>query len=222
MKALRNILLSLSLLVGVVLIWDFLPFYASADSITPDSPPNLQGEETDVAQAVFAGGCFWCMEKPFDQLPGVLATTSGYTGGDVENPSYYQVSAGTTGHLEAIQITYDPTQITYPELLEVFWQNIDPLDARGQFCDKGSQYRSAIFVQNEAERAAAEQSKQAMADKPSINGDIATEILPAQTFYGAEDYHQDYYLKHPVRYKVYRFGCGRDQRLAELWGPQTH
>lgn len=218
MKAVRRILLSLCLLGGMVVVWDVLPFYASADSI-PEAGP---ADSTELAQAVFAGGCFWCMEPPFDQLEGVVSTTSGYTGGDVEDPSYYQVSAGTTGHLEAVRVTYDPQQVSYGELLSVFWRNIDPLDGNGQFCDKGSQYRSAIFVSDEAERMAAERSKQTLAEQPRFDGGVATKIRAAQPFYPAEEYHQDYYLKHPVRYKVYRFGCGRDQRLTELWGAQDH
>ncbi|MEL6248539.1 MAG: peptide-methionine (S)-S-oxide reductase MsrA [Cyanobacteria bacterium J06648_16] len=166
--------------------------------------------------ATFAGGCFWCMESPFDQVPGVVETTAGYTGGAVANPTYEAVSSGTTGHFEAIQITYDPTQVDYSTLLEVFWHNVDPIDDRGQFCDKGSQYRSAIFYSSADEAEAAAQSKQAIAEQ--LNQDIATDIRPASAFYAAEAYHQDYYLTHPVRYQVYRFGCGRDQRLSQVWG----
>lgn len=168
------------------------------------------------ATATFAGGCFWCMEAPFDSIDGVLDTTSGYTGGDIPNPSYGQVSGGGTGHVEAVQVTYDPAQVSYEELLPVFWHNVDPVDQRGQFCDKGSQYRSAIFYSDAAEAEAAEQSKQGIAAQ--LNQAVTTDIRPAAPFYPAEDYHQDYYLTHPVRYKVYRFGCGRDQRLAQLWG----
>lgn len=166
--------------------------------------------------ATFAGGCFWCMEPPFDDLPGVVATTSGYTGGQVENPTYTQVSNGNTGHFEAMQVTYDPSQVAYETLLTTFWHNIDPLDNRGQFCDKGDQYRSAIFYNNAEQQQLATETKQAVADQ--LGGTVATEILPASPFYPAEDYHQDYYQTHPVRYRVYRFGCGRDQRLSELWG----
>lgn len=166
--------------------------------------------------AIFAGGCFWCMEKPYDELPGVIATTSGYTGGDVENPSYQQVSRGGTGHYEALKVTYDPQQVDYETLLDVFWVNVDPLDNRGQFCDKGSQYRSAIFVASPEEEALAETSREALSSR--FTQPIATEILPATTFYEAEEYHQDYYQKNPVRYKVYRAGCGRDNRLATVWG----
>ncbi|MDA0267812.1 MAG: peptide-methionine (S)-S-oxide reductase MsrA [Cyanobacteria bacterium] len=170
------------------------------------------------AQATFAGGCFWCMEHPFDELPGVLDTTSGYTGGTVENPSYYQVSNGDTGHVEAVQVTYDPEQVSYETLLDTFWHNVDPLDGGGQFCDRGSQYQSAIFYHNADQQQLATASKQALDDSDGFAQPIATEIVPAATFYPAEDYHQNYYQTHPVRYRVYRFGCGRDQRLAQLWG----
>ncbi len=173
-------------------------------------------EGTDLATATFAGGCFWCMEPPYDQLPGVVSTTSGYTGGTAENPTYAQVSAGGTGHVEAMQVRYDPDQVSYETLLETFWHNIDPLDNQGQFCDKGSQYRSAVFYENSAQQSAAEAAKQDIAGR--FDQHIATEILPADDFYPAEDYHQDYYKTRPVRYKVYRFGCGRDQRLSEIWG----
>jgi len=172
--------------------------------------------QSGTAKAIFAGGCFWCMEQPFDTLPGVTDTISGYTGGTVENPTYGQVSDGNTGHVEAMQVTYDPALVSYDELLDTFWHNVDPLDNRGQFCDKGSQYRSAIFYDTPEQSAIATESKTSLADK--FNQPVATDILPASTFYPAEDYHQNYYKTHPVRYKVYRFGCGRDQRLSELWG----
>ncbi len=170
------------------------------------------------AQATFAGGCFWCMEHPFDELPGVLDTTSGYTGGTVENPSYYQVSNGDTGHVEAVQVTYDPAQVSYETLLDTFWHNVDPLDGGGQFCDRGSQYQSVIFYHSAEQQQGAIASKQALDDSGGFAQPIATPIVPAATFYPAEDYHQNYYETHPVRYRVYRFGCGRDQRLAQLWG----
>ncbi|MEM9806597.1 MAG: peptide-methionine (S)-S-oxide reductase MsrA [Cyanobacteria bacterium P01_D01_bin.56] len=172
------------------------------------------------AQATFAGGCFWCMEHPFDELPGVTNTTSGYMGGTVESPSYRQVSLGTTGHSEVVQVEYDPEQISYETLLDTFWHNVDPLDSQGQFCDKGSQYRSVIFYGDEAERQLADSSKQKISDL--FSQPIATTIVPAGTFYPAEDYHQNYYQTHSARYRVYRFGCGRDQRLAQLWGSDSH
>lgn len=193
---------------------------ACASSDTSTNPVSTATADT-TATAIFAGGCFWCMEKPFDELSGVLDTTSGYTGGTVANPSYEQVSSGGTGHYEAVQVTYDPSQVNYEMLLEVFWRNVDPVDARGQFCDKGQQYRSAIFYQNEAQEAAAEDSKQALANSDRFEQEIATTIQPASTFYPAEDYHQNYYQTHSVRYKVYRFACGRDQRLEEVWGDEA-
>jgi peptide-methionine (S)-S-oxide reductase len=165
--------------------------------------------------ATFAGGCFWCMEGPFDKLPGVISVTSGYTGGPVRNPSYEQVSSGGTGHRESVEIIFDPTKITYAKLLDVFWHNIDPLDNSGQFCDKGSQYRSAIYYHDATQQKLAEESKAAVEKKL---GRVWTDILPASTFWRAEEYHQHYYKKNPVRYHFYRFNCGRDQRLKAVWG----
>lgn len=213
MKIFQTLLLVVCLLLGAVLVWDALPFHASADNEAATTVATDQLET-----AVFAGGCFWCMEGPFDELDGVAATTSGYTGGDKVDPTYEEVSAGGTGHLESVQVTYDPQVVNYDRLLEVFWHNIDPLDARGQFCDKGSQYRSAIFVDGEDQRQAAIASKADIQADQNFKQPIATEILPVQTFYPAEEYHQDYYLKHPVRYRFYRNGCGRDWRLEQLWG----
>jgi peptide-methionine (S)-S-oxide reductase len=168
------------------------------------------------ATAIFAGGCFWCMEPPFEKLKGVVSVTSGYTGGTTKNPTYEEVSNGGTGHYEAVVITYDPRQVSYAALVGVFWRNVDPLDANGQFCDKGDQYRAAIFYRNAAERQLAEQSKRKI--EQARRWKIVTEILPAAQFYRAEEYHQDYYKKNPVRYKFYRFNCGRDNRLRTLWG----
>ena len=170
------------------------------------------------AVAVFAGGCFWCMEPPFDKLDGVLATTSGYTGGTKADPTYEQVSAGRTGHYEALQVEYDPARLSYEKLLEVFWRNIDPLDAGGQFCDRGSQYRSAIFVADDGQRALAQASKAALDKSGKLPSRVVTEILPAAKFYPAEAYHQDYYRKNPTAYAYYRWTCGRDRRLERLWG----
>jgi peptide-methionine (S)-S-oxide reductase len=169
-----------------------------------------------LAKATFAGGCFWCMEKPFDVLPGVVSTTSGYTGGQTERPSYRQVSSGKTGHAESVQVVYDPTQVSYEKLLDVFWHNVDPLDEGGQFCDRGSQYRSSVFVYDEAQRKQAEQSKQTL-EQSGIQP-IATKIVAASEFYAAEDYHQNYYETNALKYRFYRFACGRDQRLAQVWG----
>ena len=170
------------------------------------------------AVATFAGGCFWCMEGPFEKLPGVKSVTSGYTGGQKKNPTYEEVSSGGTGHAESVQILYDPSLVTYDQLLEVFWHNIDPLTPNAQFCDHGTQYRSAIYFHDDAQRQAAEASKQKLESSGQLHGKIVTEIVPAATFYPAEEYHQDYYKKNPVRYNMYRTGCGRDRRLKELWG----
>ena len=178
-------------------------------------------KQDEKAVAIFAGGCFWCMEPPFDKLDGVLSTTSGYTGGAEANPTYRQVASGRTGHREAVRIEYDPKRVDYARLLEVFWRNIDPLDRRGQFCDKGPHYRSAIYALDAEQLAAAEASKAALASGDKLKGEIQTEILPAGAFYPAEEYHQDYYTKNPIRYKYYRGGCGRDARLKKLWGDQA-
>ena len=172
--------------------------------------------------ATFAGGCFWCMEGPFDKLEGVISTTSGYTGGQKENPTYKQVSAGGTGHTEAVQIVYDSNKITYEQLLDVFWINHDPTEANGQFCDKGSQYRPGIFYHDEEQRTQAEASKKQIEGTKTFSEPVVTEVTSASTFYPAEDYHQDYYIKNPFRYKFYRYGCGRDSRLEALWGKSEH
>jgi len=175
------------------------------------APGNAQ-----TARATFAGGCFWCMEPPFDELDGVSSTTAGYIAGKTKNPTYEQVSTGTTGHTEALQVVYDPKKISYEKLLEVFWRNIDPLAANGQFCDLGSQYRSGIFYHDGNQQNAAEKSKNAI--QARFKQPVATEITAATVFYPAEDYHQDYYKKNPLRYKLYSHGCGRAQRLEEVWG----
>jgi peptide-methionine (S)-S-oxide reductase len=169
-------------------------------------------------KATFAGGCFWCMEAPFDKLPGVVSVTAGYSGGREKNPTYEQVSAGGTGHAEAVQIVFDPSKTSYSRLLDIYWRNIDPTVSDRQFCDVGSQYRSAIFYHSEEQRRAAMQSKAALERNKPFKGAILTEITPAGVFYAAEEYHQHYYKKNPLRYKYYRNGCGRDRRLKELWG----
>jgi len=169
-------------------------------------------------KATFAGGCFWCMEHPFDELPGVVSVTSGYTGGEKKNPTYEEVSAGGTGHAESVEVLYDPAKISYEKLLEVFWHNIDPTVKDRQFCDTGHQYRSAIFYHTEEQHRLALQSKAALEKNKPFKGPVVTEIVPATTFYPAEEYHQHYYKKNPIRYTFYRFNCGRDKRLKELWG----
>ena len=168
------------------------------------------------ATAIFAAGCFWCVEADFDKVEGVLSTTSGYIGGRTANPSYEEVSHGGTGHAEAVEIVYDPAKVSYQKLLDVFWHNVDPLAKDRQFCDRGDQYRSAIFYRDDEQRRLAEASKAAVAKR--FREPIQTEIVAAGPFYKAEDYHQDYYLKNPIRYRFYRFNCGRDARLEELWG----
>jgi peptide-methionine (S)-S-oxide reductase len=174
--------------------------------------------DAGLEKATFAGGCFWCMEPAFDKLPGVRSVISGYTGGQKLNPTYEEVSSGTTGHAESIEITYEPAVISYSKLLDVFWHNVDPTVKDRQFCDSGSQYRSAIFYHGEDQKRLAEASKKALEQSKRFPGPIYTEIVAATTFYPAEEYHQKYYQKNPIRYKYYRYGCGRDQRLKELWG----
>ena len=174
------------------------------------------------AVATFAGGCFWCMEPPYDALPGVISTTSGYMGGTQKNPSYEEVSSGTTGHAEVVQVVYDPKKVTYEKLLEVFWKNVDPTVRDRQFCDIGSQYRTAIFYHTDEQKRLAEVSKGMLAKAKPFKDDIVTPVVPAAEFWRAEDYHQDFYVKNPVRYKFYRTGCGRDARLKQLWGSVPH
>ena len=172
--------------------------------------------------ATFAGGCFWCMEGPFEALDGVVSVTSGYTGGTKLNPTYEEVSSGSTGHAEAVQIVYDPSKVSYEQLLEVFWRQIDPTTPNQQFADKGTQYRTAIFYQSEEQKRLAEASRDALAKSGKFAQPIVTEIVPASTFYPAEDYHQDYYKTHPTRYKLYRAGSGREGYLRKVWGEQSH
>ncbi len=192
---------------------------SGADQTAESAGTPAAGRE-DLARATFAGGCFWCMEPPFDKLDGVISTTSGYIDGHVKNPTYQQVSAGVTGHTEAVEIIFDPAKISYAELLEVFWRNIDPLAVDRQFCDRGSQYRTGIYAHGDEQLRLAEESRDALVRSQRFDRPIATEIEAATKFYPAEDYHQDYYQKNPVRYKMYRTGCGRDRRLQELWGDE--
>ncbi len=181
-------------------------------------PDNGAAASSSAGIATFAGGCFWCTEADFDKVPGVLSTTSGYIGGTVVNPTYKQVSSGKTGHVEAVQVRFDPAKTSYAKLLAAFWPTIDPLTANGQFCDHGPQYRSAIFYHDAEQKREAEASKAALEASGRFNQPVVTEILPATAFYPAEEYHQDYYHKNPIRYRYYRSNCGRDARLAELWG----
>lgn len=188
------------------------PWFAHPAHAQEKPPPA--GQEA----AIFAGGCFWCMEPPFDAVPGVVSTTSGYIGGRVRNPTYEAVSAGSTGHTEALRVVYDPAKVSYAKLLEVFWRNIDPTVKNRQFCDSGSQYRSGIFFLNPEQKLAAEESRAKLEQNKPFKAPIITEITQATEFWAAEEYHQDYYKKNPVRYKFYSTGCGRAARLEELWG----
>jgi len=184
---------------------------------------NLQSTSQAAAdgtpgKAYFAGGCFWCMEEAFEKVEGVLSATSGYMGGKVVNPSYEEVSAGRTGHAESIEVVYDPAKVSYQKLLDVFWRNVDPITPNAQFCDHGSQYRSAVFFQTDEEKRASDTSKQVIEQSKRFTEPIVTQIVMASQFYPAEEYHQDFYKKNPERYHEYRSGCGRDRRLTELWG----
>ncbi|MEC8429401.1 MAG: peptide-methionine (S)-S-oxide reductase MsrA [Pseudomonadota bacterium] len=180
--------------------------------LTP--PAFAESDSSSKAIATFGGGCLWCMEPPVDKHDGVVRTISGFSGGHVANPSYKQVVRGNTGHTEVVQITYDPSKISYQQLLQVYWKNVDPLDKGGQFCDRGWSYRPVIFTHNEEQQKLAEASRSEL----DVNGTIAVPVESYSSFYAAEDYHQDYYLKNPVRYKFYRYNCGRDKRLQQVWG----
>ncbi|WP_445361206.1 peptide-methionine (S)-S-oxide reductase MsrA [Microbulbifer sp. EKSA005] len=177
---------------------------------------SLAQDSSNIRTAIFAGGCFWCMEPPFDKVDGVLETTSGYSGGHVKNPTYEQVSSGGTGHAEVVQVKYDANKVSYSDLLNIFWHNVDPFDSGGQFCDRGDQYRAEIFYDNQEEKVLAEESKKKV--EAELGKKVVTQIKPAATFYPAEAYHQDYYQRNPLRYKYYRYRCGRDKRLEEVWG----
>lgn len=203
---------------ALVLVGALLLVGCNQQSLANDPISNSMIESDQFDEATFAGGCFWCMEQPFDVLPGVIETTSGYTGGEIANPTYRQVSSGGTKHAEAVRVIYDPEQVTYKELLDVFWKNVDPLDEFGQFCDRGNQYRTGIFYHDEAQQQQAEASKQDLTDAQILPKPIVTPITKVSDFFAAEDYHQNYYQTNPVRYKTYRYACGRDKRLAELWG----
>jgi peptide-methionine (S)-S-oxide reductase len=181
----------------------------STDQAAADSTPG---------KAYFAGGCFWCMEEVFEKVDGVLSATSGYMGGTVSNPTYEEVSAGRTGHAESVEVVYDPAKVSYQKLLDAFWRNVDPITPNAQFCDHGNQYRSAIFFQTDEEKRASDSSKQTIEQSKRFKEPIVTQIVMASRFFPAEEYHQDFYKKNPVRYKFYKYNCGRAQRLEELWG----
>ena len=203
-RAFRWLVAQLALMAGIA--------GALAQTTLPDA-------DTRVGVATFAGGCFWCVEEAFEKVPGVIRAVSGYTGGTVERPTYEEVSSKSTGHYEAVQVTFDPTKVSYAQLVDWFWRNIDPFDADGQFCDKGSPYHTAIFTHDAEQLRTAEASKQALEASGRFKARIATKILPAEPFWVAEDYHQDYYKKNPHRYNYYKTACGRARRLEEIWGP---
>jgi peptide-methionine (S)-S-oxide reductase len=218
MHAQRLILIA-GIVIAVGYVWLRGGFAGIGETIAPGGPaPDAAAAPVpeQYAVATFASGCFWCTEADFDKVAGVVSTTSGYTGGRVENPTYRQVVSGATGHAEAVQVVYDPAVVTYEQLLDTYWHNVDPFVADRQFCDVGSQYRPEIFVHDEAQRAAAEASKAAMQQR--FDRRIVVRVTPAATFYAAESYHQDYYQKNSAQYRFYRYGCGRDARLDEIWG----
>jgi peptide-methionine (S)-S-oxide reductase len=200
--------------------------WAGALALVLSAAPVLSAERTQeaappaagLAVATFAGGCFWCMEPPFDKTEGVVSTTSGYTGGHKAGATYEQVTAGGTGHYEAVRVVYDPQKVSYDKLLDVFWRNVDPVDAGGQFCDRGASYRTAVFAHDPEQKRLAEASKQALDASRRLSKPVVTPVLDAGPFWAAEEYHQDYYLKTPSKYKFYRWNCGRDARLETLWG----
>ena len=203
--------------ISVLLVWMvWMNLCHAEEKLMPEQAIDLSQFE----KAIFAGGCFWCMEPPFDKLEGVKATIAGYTGGHKTNPTYKEVSAGGTGHCEAVEVYFDPKVIGYEKLLDVFWRNIDPTAVNRQFADVGDQYRTAVFYHDEEQRKSAEASKESLAASGRFDKPMATEITKASTFYPAEEYHQDYYKKNPVPYKFYRFGSGRDQFLKKIWGEE--
>jgi len=206
-----SLLITLLCLLGLTAV-------VTAIEENPQKAATAMKDDPATAKAIFAGGCFWCMEPPFEKLDGVISVTSGFTGGQVPNPTYDQVSAGGTGHAEAVEIIYDPRKISYQELLNVFWRQINPTDAGGQFVDRGNQYRSAIFTLDAEQQRLAEESKRKLAASGRFDQPIVTEIVPATAFYPAEEYHQDYYKKNPLRYKFYRYRSGRDDFLEKAWG----
>jgi methionine-S-sulfoxide reductase len=191
---------------------------AGASSAEEPAPPVAGKDKDGLAVATFAAGCFWCVESDFDKVDGVVETISGYTGGHTANPTYGEVGQGGTGHAEAVQLRYDPQQVTYERLLDHYWHNVDLVDGKGQFCDRGDQYRPVIFTHSEEQRRLAEESRARLERSGRFKQPIAVEIRPASAFSPAEDYHQGYYTKNPLKYKFYRYNCGRDRRLAELWG----
>ena len=204
----------ITVLLSILITW-------SPANLVLAASPDAGDDTGNTATAIFAGGCFWCIESDFEKLPGVVQVESGYTGGTAATATYKQVSKENTGHYEAVEVTYVPSTVSYAQLVDYFWRHIDPTDPNGQFCDKGSSYRSAIFYGSEEEQRIVSQSLQELQQNKPFSEPIVTAVLPAQPFYRAEEYHQDYYKKNPIRYRFYRNGCGRDQRVAELWGKNT-
>jgi peptide methionine sulfoxide reductase msrA/msrB len=218
MKILLYIVMGLIFVIGAVFF--FMMGNQHSEAVQKGVKMDTGKEEMSLQKATFAGGCFWCTEADFEKLPGVVKVISGYTGGNKENPTYGEVSSGGTGHVEAVQVYYDPSKITYKELLDYFWKHVDPTDAGGQFVDRGSQYRSVIFYHDEEQKRLAEKSKEALSKSGRFNKPIVTEIIKFTKFYEAEDYHQDYYKTHPLKYKFYRYESGRDQFLEKVWGKE--
>ena len=206
---------------GIIVLITILLFSHQVRGMNENKEKQMGDKPQKTSTAVFAGGCFWCTESDFEKVDGVIEAISGYSGGHIANPTYKQVSRGLTGHVEAVKVVYDPAKISYEKLLEVFWRHVDPTDGEGQFVDRGSQYRSVNFYANEEEKRLAETSKKILATSGRFNKPIATEILPLDTFYPAEDYHQDYYKKNSVRYRWYRYGSGRDQFLKKVWADKN-
>jgi peptide-methionine (S)-S-oxide reductase len=208
---------TLAILAALTLL-GFLALARSGGADKPSADQAPAGRQ--LAKATFAGGCFWCVESDFDKVEGVVSTTSGYTGGQKKNPSYEEVSAGGTGHAESVQVVFDPAKVSYAKLLEVYWHSVDPLTPNQQFCDHGNQYRTAIFYHDAEQKRLAEESKARVQQElqAKLHQPVVTQIVAASTFYPAEEYHQDYYKKNPIRYKFYRTSCGRDNRLEEIWG----
>jgi peptide-methionine (S)-S-oxide reductase len=213
----QRLILLAAVLVAVGYLWLRGGFVGWLDDGPPPAAAVAREAGAELATATFAGGCFWCVEADFDKVPGVVRTISGYTGGRAGNPTYAQVSRGGTGHAEAVQVVYDPAVVSYQELLDHFWRNVDPFVDHRQFCDVGTQYRPEIFVHSDAQRASAEGSRAEIAAR--FAQPVLVDVTPLGAFYEAETYHQDYYQKHPLQYRYYRWGCGRDARLAEIWGP---
>ena len=214
----RHVLFPGLAFAAVLLAWALSTGHSPAEAEQPAGAEQQAGHET----AIFAGGCFWCVESDFDKVPGVVTTVSGYIGGTSKDPTYKQVTAGGTGHIEAVKITYDPDKVTYKRLLHIFWRSVDPTDAGGQFCDRGESYQTTVFAVDAAQKRAAEASKAALQTSGKLEDPIVTPIRSAGPFYAAEDYHQDYYKKNPFRYRLYRLGCGRDARVKALWGDEAH